>query len=113
MRKSLTGIKWSRLAIKHRSIAIKKMWNFRSERERRLIRDKISKSKLGKKISLETKNKLSKINARLTRSQVLRIYSLSKNGVGYTYLKNKYKIGFSSISEIINKKTYKWVWLKT
>jgi hypothetical protein len=64
-----------------------------------------------KSITKEKRDKLSKFNSSLTKDEVLMIYNLSKTKQkSYSELKKMFGISISCISEIINKKTYKWVW---
>jgi hypothetical protein len=62
-------------------------------------------------ISKEKRDKLSKHNASLTKEDILTIYNLSKTKQkSYSELRIMFGISISCISEIVNKKTYKWVW---
>jgi len=62
-------------------------------------------------ISKEKRDKLSKHNASLSKYDVLAIYNLSKTKQkSYSELKEMFGLSLSCISEIVNKKTYKWVW---
>ena len=62
-------------------------------------------------ITREKRDKLSKYNASLTKDQVLMIFNLSRTRQkSYSELSKLFDLSISCISEIINKKTYKWVW---
>jgi hypothetical protein len=62
-------------------------------------------------ITREKRDKLSKYNASLTKDQVLMIFNLSRTRQkSYSELSKMFDLSISCISEIINKKTYKWVW---
>ena len=64
-----------------------------------------------KLITKEKRDKLSKFNSSLTKDQVMMIYNLSKTKQkSYSEIKEMFGISISCISEIINKKTYKWIW---
>jgi hypothetical protein len=64
----------------------------------------------GKKVSEETKHKLSKLNSKLTDSEVLEIYDLILSGERYKIISEKYNISQAQITSIKQKKTYKWLW---
>jgi hypothetical protein len=62
-------------------------------------------------ITKEKRDKLSKHNASLTKEDIIMIYNLSKTKQkSYSELKKMFCLSISCISEIVNKKTYKWVW---
>ena len=62
-------------------------------------------------ITREKRDKLSKHNAALTKEQVLMILHLSKTRQkSYSELSKMFGLSVSCISEIVNKKTYKWIW---
>ena len=93
------------------SKSIKENWDNRDIDERKEIADKISKSKTGKKTKIETKEKLSKINAKLNKEDVINIHNLSKiEKMSYREIGKIYNINGSSVCEIVNKVSYKWVW---
>lgn len=83
---------------------------FSEEHKNKMRRKKIEEEK-PKSITKEKRDKLSKFNSSLTKEEVLMICDLSKTKQkSYTELKEMFGISVSCISEIINKKTYKWVW---
>ena len=84
-------------------------WINLSNDERNLLCNNISKSLKGKITSDIAKEKLSKYNATLTKEQVIEIVALSKEKT-YKELALIYGINASSLSAIVNKKSYKWVW---
>jgi len=82
-----------------------------SEEHKKNIKRKKSENLKTISISKEKRDKLSKHNSSLTKEEVLMIYNLSKSKQkSYSELKEMFNISISCISEIINKKTYKWVW---
>ena len=94
-----------------RSKSVKENWDSRSIEERREIADKIRKSSMGKEIKPATREKLSKINAKLTKEDVVKIHNLSKiENLTYSEIGKIYGINESSVWGIVNKVSYKWVW---
>jgi hypothetical protein len=82
-----------------------------SEEHKNNMKKKEIKEDKPKFITKEKRDKLSKFNASLTKEEVLMIYNLSKTKQkSYSEIKAMFGISISCISEIINKKTYKWVW---
>ena len=73
-------------------------------------REKISNSHKGKKLKQETKEKLSKLNSKLSDNEVLEIVDLINNGKSYKFISEKYNISPAQITAIKQKKTYKWLW---
>ena len=66
---------------------------------------------MGKEIKPETREKLSKINAKLTKEEVIKIHNLSKiENLTYSEIGKIYGINESSVWGIVNKVSYKWVW---
>lgn len=85
-------------------------WKNLSEDDKKERFNKISKTQKGRKVKDDTKNKLSKINASLTKDQILEIFEL-KGEKSYKEIGEIYGINISSVWAIINKVSYKWVWL--
>jgi group I intron endonuclease len=82
-----------------------------SEEHKNNMKTKKSENLKPASISKEKRDKLSKYNSSLTKEEVLMIYNLSKSKQkSYSELKQMFGISISCISEIVNKKTYKWVW---
>lgn len=108
--KKLRGRKQDKAVIAKRAIGIKIAWREMSDSTKKLRSSKISKAHKGKNVASTTRTKLSQANAKLTKEQVLDIFSMRKSGLSLNAIKHKYGIGTSSISEILNKKTYCWVW---
>jgi len=111
MKESLKGIKWSEEDIESRVKGLKKYYNEASVDELRNRWDKISESHKGKKLKEETKQKLSKINSKLTDEEVLLIFNEINNGTRYKIISEKFNISISQITAIKQKKTYKWLWI--
>jgi hypothetical protein len=111
MRARLKGIKWSDSDIEARVVGLKKYYKEASMDELRIRWDKISESHKGKKLKEETKEKLSKINSKLTDDEVLLINDEIKKGTRYKIISEKYNISQAQITSIKQKKTYKWLWI--
>ena len=106
-----TGVPQSNETLEKRSKSVKENWDSRSIEERREIADKIRKSSMGKEIKPATREKLSKINAKLTKEDVVKIHNLSKiENLTYSEIGKIYGINESSVWGIVNKVSYKWVW---
>jgi group I intron endonuclease len=106
-----TGVSQSTETLEKRSKSVKENWDSRSIEERKEIANKISKSSMGKEIKSKTREKLSKINARLTKEDVIKIHNLSKvENLTYSEIGKIYSINESSVWGIVNKVSYKWVW---
>jgi len=69
----------------------------------------ISNGLKGKEVKDSTKIKLSKRSAKLSEDEVRTIFLDRDAGMSGKELSVKYGVGISSISEILNRKTYKWV----
>ena len=65
---------------------------------------------MGKILKESTKEKLSKINSKLTDSEVLEIVGMIEKGFTYKIISHKFNISQSQITSIKQKKTYKWLW---
>jgi len=109
VRNKLLGRKQSESVIAKRSLGLKNAWEKTTDQERADRGAKISNALKGKKTKQETKDRLSRINAKLTKEQVMEIFDMSNN-MTYREIGVKYNLSMSCISEIINKKTYQWVW---
>lgn len=105
----ISGYIWKKEDIEKRAISIKKYWDNISEDEKNKRSKKISESSKGKTIKIETKEKLSKINAKLTKEQVIEIFNM-KDEKTYKEIGQMFNINESSVWAIINKVSYKWVW---
>ena len=76
VRDKLTGRKQDRTIVAKRASAIKSTWEKTSKSERAIRAKKISNALMGIKRKQTTKDKLSKINAKLTKEQVVQIMQL-------------------------------------
>ena len=56
------------------------------------------------------KEKLSRVNSKLTDNEVLLIYDLIMSGERYKIISERFNISQSQITSIKQKKTYKWLW---
>jgi len=93
------------------SNSMKEHWSNLSSDKRKEIGEKISLSNKGKTPSDETREKLSKCNATLTKEQVIEIFNIVVNKEKtYKELSIIYGINQSCICDIIKKRSYKWVW---
>ena len=93
------------------SNSMKEHWSNLSSDKRKEIGEKISFSNKGKVPSEETKEKLSKYNATLTKEQIIEITNLVINKEKtYKEISLIYGINQSCICDIIKKRSYKWVW---
>lgn len=54
--------------------------------------------------------KISKINSKLSKKEVMNLILDKENGMTYKEISNKYNISISCAYEIVIGKTYKWVW---
>jgi hypothetical protein len=111
MKEHLRGIKWSATDIESRAEGLRRYYKEVSIDELKNRWNKISKSHKGKKLKEETKQKLSKINSKLTDEEVLLIDNDIKNGVRYKIISEKYNISQAQITSIKQRKTYKWLWI--
>lgn len=112
MRKKLKGYKWSDESIESRRRGMIEYYKNASEEELRERWDKISKSHKNKKLKEETKEKLSRINSKLTDEEVLEIKKCINDKVNYNIISEKYNISPAQITSIKQEKTYKWLWKK-
>lgn len=110
MASKLRGKKQSSEVVKNRANMMKKYYATLSPRKKLERARRISKSLTGNTLSDITKEKLSKHNARLNANNVREILTLRAQGVPYSELSKRYGINASSLCDIANKKTYKWVW---
>lgn len=110
VRNKLLGRKQSESVIAKRSLGLKNAWSKMSKKEKLDRGSKISNALKGKKTKQETKDKLSIINGKLTKEEVMEMFDMANDGVTYREIGEKYDLSMSCISEIINKKTYQWVW---
>lgn len=93
------------------SKSMEKYWANLSEDKRKEIGNKITLSNKGKITSDETKEKLSKNNATLTREQIIEITNLVNNKEKtYKEISLIYGVNQSCVCDIIKKRSYKWVW---
>lgn len=110
MKKKLKGYKWSDKDIESRKNGLLQYYKNASEEELKKRWNKISESHKGKVLKEETKEKLSRHNAKLTDNEVLEIVKMIEDGVKYKVISEKYNISQSQITSIKQKKTYKWLW---
>jgi hypothetical protein len=107
---SLIGFKWSKEDIESRGRGLKKYYETASKEELKERWKKISDSNTGKKVKDSTKEKLSKINSKLTDEDVLEIDKLINSGERYKTISERFNISQAQITAIKQKKTYKWLW---
>ena len=107
---ALRGRKQSKEEIAKRTIGLKQAHANRSLEKKEEINKKISESNKGKILKNSTKEILSKINSKLTDSQVLEIDQLIKKKVKYNIISEKFNISPAQITSIKQRKTYKWLW---
>lgn len=110
VRKKLKGRKQSEESIKNRSASLKLSYARKTDEEKKKINKKISNAHKGKIFKDSTKEKLAKINSKLSDKEVLEIDNLIKNKVNYKIISKKYNISLSQITAIKQRKTYKWLW---
>lgn len=111
MSDKVKGYRWKDEDIKKRAASIKNHWDNRTIDERNEVAKKISDSSKGKKLENSTKEKLSKINAKLSKEQVIEIYNFGIiKQKTYKEIGSIYGINVSSVWAIVNKVSYKWVW---
>lgn len=106
----LKGYKWTEEQIQSRIEGQKNFYKKNDRDSRKEWREKISKAHKGKTLTEDTKMKLSKINSKLTDSEVIEIFDLIKMGESYKKISQKFGISQSQITSIKQKKTYKWIW---
>ena len=97
-------------AIEARVAGIRRYYKDASEEELRERWDKISEAHKGKVVKESTKEKLAKLNAKHSDEVVLEIDKMIKDGVRYRIISEKYDISQAQISQIKQRKTYKWLW---
>lgn len=95
--------------IEARSRGLKQYYKDATEEELRERWDKISKAHKGKKLKKSTKEKLSRHNSKHSDEVVLEIDKMIKDGVRYKVISEKYDISPAQISQIKQRKTYKWL----
>jgi hypothetical protein len=110
MKEKLKGYEWSEEQIETRRKGLLKFYQENDRDKRREWRENISKAHKGKILSNQSKEKLSKINSKLSDTEVLEIVDLINRGIRYKIISEKYNISQSQISSIKQKKTYKWLW---
>lgn len=112
MRVARLGLVYTEKYKSNLSKATKKHWDSKSPEEKIQFAEKSRQSALLKKkvLSEKEKERISKERSRLSREEVLEIFSMKSNGSSYKDISSRFGINFSSISEILNKKTYKWIW---
>jgi DNA-binding NarL/FixJ family response regulator len=111
MKGKLKGFKWSQDQIKSRVEGLKNFYKENDYESRTEWRKNISESQKGKIVKETTKEKLSRINSKLTDKEVLEIFNLINEGKNYNIISEKYNISPSQITSIKQKKTYKWLWI--
>lgn len=109
--KHFKGYVWSDEVIESRVKGIKEYYKNAKEEDLKRRWTKISESHKGKSISDETKEKLSKINSKLSDKEVLEIDKMIKDGINYKVISKIFNISPSQISSIKHRKTYKWLWV--
>lgn len=97
-------------AIESRKRGMRQYYKDASDEELRERWDKISQSHKGKVLSDETKEKLARYNAKHSDEVVLQIDKMIKDGVRYKVISETFDISQAQISQIKQRKTYKWLW---
>jgi len=111
VREKMKGYQWSEEQKNSRVEGLKKFYQENDRESRTEWRNKISESHKGKIIKDSTKDKLSRLNSKLTDNEVLEITDLIKEGKSYKFISEKYNISPAQITSIKQKKTYKWLWI--
>lgn len=106
----LKGYKWTEDQIESRRQGLIKYYEQHDRNDRKQWRENISNSSRGKILSETTKEKLSRINGKLSDQEVLEIMDLILSGVRYKIISEQYNISQAQITAIKQKKTYKWLW---
>ncbi len=106
----LKGYIWTEEHIESRRRGLIKYYEEHDRNDRKQWRENISKSSKGKILSETTKEKLSRINGKLSDQEVLEIMNLINSGIRYRVISEKYNISQAQITSIKQKKTYKWLW---
>jgi hypothetical protein len=106
----IKGIKWSKENIEARRQGMLEYYKNASEEELQERWKKISEAHKNKKLTNETKEKLSRINSKLSDEEVLEIKKLIINKINYNVISEKYNISPAQITAIKQEKTYKWLW---
>lgn len=106
----LRGYKWTDEQIEARRQGLINYYKEHDRDKRQQWRKNISESSQGKILKETTKEKLSRINSKLSDQEVLDIMSLIISGIRYKIISQKYNISVAQISSIKQKKTYKWLW---
>lgn len=103
------GIKQSKESCDKKSTSMKVYHKNLSDDDRLIVNNKISIALAGKITKNETKEKLSRLNAKHSDEVVIEIFYMIKDKVPYSKISKIYDISPSQITSIKNKKTYKWV----
>lgn len=110
----LRGKKPSVESISKRKIGLRRYYDNLSEEDKIEMFNRyrqLSETNKGKTHSDETKDKLSKINSKLTKEQVKEIVRLVENKeMTYKQISEIFGINQSCICNIVKKRSYKWVW---
>lgn len=106
----LKGYVWKQEDIESRKKGLIRYHENMTDEFKKKWKKNISNSHKGKKLKDETKEKLSKINSKLTDDEVLEINKLIISGERYKVISEKFNISQSQITSIKQKKTYKWLW---
>ena len=96
----------SKEALKICSDKKKLFWINLNEIDRDIISKKMSEKHKGKVVSVETGIKI----AKLKPEDIFNIFNLYEIGKTHKELSIMFNINISSIYDILNKKSYKWVW---
>lgn len=92
VRKKLLNYKWSEEQIQSRVNGLKKFYENTPREDRIEWRNNISEAHLGKIVKEETKEKLSKLNSKLTDNEALEVMNLIMSGERYKLISEKYNI---------------------
>jgi hypothetical protein len=106
----LKGFKWKPEDLESRRAGLIKYHENMTPEFKDKWRLKISESHKGKQLSSDTKDKLSKINSKLSDSDVLLIHDLILSGERYKIISERFNISQAQITSIKQHKTYKWLW---
>lgn len=106
----LKGYVWKPEDIESRRQGLLRYHKEMTEDTKNEWRNKLSNSHKGKVITESTKEKLSRVNSKLTDNEVLLIYDLIMSGERYKIISERFNISQSQITSIKQKKTYKWLW---
>ena len=110
----LRGKKQSEQSIESRKIGLRRHYDNLTDEDKIKMQEqyrKLSEINKGKKHKDETKDKLSKMNSKLSKEQVIEIVRIVENKeMTYKQISIIFEINQSCICDIVKKRSYKWVW---